>query len=206
MRFLVPRALCVFALAATAAAASPQEFDAYGRPLPSLERLCREGQMSGGPITEACARGGFRFNPKDENLTDYDFSKWGYNVLDRGVTEKDARRLDSDPAFRAKYIKAHGYDKHPTAAANNSAVKRPPEASCREDATFSQHIAEVRDQGATETYTLDAATKARGSDERRTKMRSLIQYAYQNYDLVPSDVASHYFAVCMSEQAKATES
>jgi hypothetical protein len=93
-----------------------QQFDAYGRPLPSAEELCREGQMAGGPITPQCGMYDYRFNRKGERLARYDFTKWGYNVLDNGVTESDAARLDSDPAFRAKYIKSHGYDKHPLRA------------------------------------------------------------------------------------------
>jgi len=86
-----------------------QAYDQYGRPIPPVYELCREGQMAGGPITEACEVNDLRFNRKGERLVRYDFAKWGYNVLDMGVTEKEARKLDSNPTFRAAYIKAHGY-------------------------------------------------------------------------------------------------
>jgi hypothetical protein len=89
-----------------------QKYDAYGRPLPSVESLCREGQMAGGPVTRACAMYGYRFNAKGEKITRYDFNQWGYNLIAGAVTEKDAQLLDSDPSFRAKYIKQHGYDKY----------------------------------------------------------------------------------------------
>ncbi|KWO50916.1 hypothetical protein WM28_13775 [Burkholderia ubonensis] len=89
-----------------------QRYDQFGRPLPSLAELCRQGQMAGGPITLQCGQYDLRFNRKGERLVRYRFEKWGYNVLDNGVTEREARRLDSDPAFRAKYIKQHGYDKY----------------------------------------------------------------------------------------------
>lgn len=89
-----------------------QRYDAYGRPLPSLEELCRQGQMAGGPITLQCGQYDLRFNRKGERLVRYHFDKWGYNVLNNGVTEREAQRLDSDPAFRAKYIKQHGYGKY----------------------------------------------------------------------------------------------
>lgn len=92
--------------------ATGERFDAYGRPLPSLAELCREGQMAGGPITFQCAQYDLRFNRKGERLVRYNFDKWGYNILDNGVTERDAQRLDSDPAFRARYIKQHGYGKY----------------------------------------------------------------------------------------------
>lgn len=84
-----------------------QSFDAYGRPLASIEQLCREGQRAGGPITEKCAINGYRFDKNGERLVNYDFTKWGYNLLDRTVTEKMAVKLDADPKFRAAYIKSH---------------------------------------------------------------------------------------------------
>jgi hypothetical protein len=45
-------ALLVPALASAQAydPATGQRFDAYGRPLASVEELCREGQMADGPI------------------------------------------------------------------------------------------------------------------------------------------------------------
>lgn len=89
-----------------------RRFDQYGRPLPSLEELCREGQMAGGPITPQCGMYDLRFTRKGERLVRYHFDKWGYNILDNSVTEADAQRLDTDPAFRAKYIKQHGYEKY----------------------------------------------------------------------------------------------
>jgi hypothetical protein len=93
-----------------------QRFDAYGRPLPSVEEMCREGQMAGGPVTYQCEVNDYRFNRQGERLVRYHFDKWGYNVLDTAVTEADAQRLDADPAFRAKYIKSHGYGKYQTSA------------------------------------------------------------------------------------------
>jgi hypothetical protein len=45
----------------------------------------------------------------------YSFMKWGYNRLDRTVTTKTAHQLDTDPKFRAAYIKSHDikpYVKH----------------------------------------------------------------------------------------------
>lgn len=101
-----------FAMAQYQDRSTGQQFDAYGRPLPSVEELCREGQMAGGPITPQCGMYDYRFNRKGERLARYDFAKWGYNVLDNGVTVSDAARLDSDSTFRAKYIKSHGYDKY----------------------------------------------------------------------------------------------
>lgn len=86
-----------------------QSYDQYGRPIPSVYELCREGQMSGGPVTEACEVNDLRFNREGERLVRYDFAKWGYNALDMGVTEKESAKLDSNSAFRAAYIKAHGY-------------------------------------------------------------------------------------------------
>ncbi len=83
-----------------------QRFDQYGRPLPSVEQLCREGQMAGGPLTEQCAMGGYRFNGKGQRLVRYDFTKWGYNLLDL-VPEATAARLDADAKYRAAYIKSH---------------------------------------------------------------------------------------------------
>lgn len=84
-----------------------QSFDAYGRPLASVEQLCREGQMAGGPITEKCAMHGYYFNKHGEQLISYDFTKWGYNRLDRTVTKEMAAKLDTDSKFRAEYIKLH---------------------------------------------------------------------------------------------------
>lgn len=89
-----------------------QRFDAYGRPLPSVEEMCREGQMAGGPVTYQCEVNDYRFNRQGERLVRYHFDKWGYGVLDTAVTMADAQRLDADPVFRAKYIKSHGYDKY----------------------------------------------------------------------------------------------
>lgn len=94
--------------------ATGQRFDAYGRPLPSIEEMCRQGQMAGGPITAQCGIYDYRFNRKGERLVRYHFDRWGYNILDNSVTESDARRLDTDPAFRTKYIKQHGYEKYKT--------------------------------------------------------------------------------------------
>jgi hypothetical protein len=62
--------------------------------------------MAGGPITLQCAEYGYRFNRKGEHLVRYDFTKWGYGMLDL-ATEATATRLDSDSAYRAADIKAH---------------------------------------------------------------------------------------------------
>lgn len=95
-------------IAAMAQAYNPatgQRHDQYGRPLASVEDLCREGQMAGGPITQKCATYGYQFNHKGERLVRYDFTKWGYNLLTQ-VPEATAIKLDSDPKYRAAYIKA----------------------------------------------------------------------------------------------------
>ncbi|KVU80065.1 hypothetical protein WK73_04520 [Burkholderia ubonensis] len=128
-----------------------QRYDQFGRPLPSLAELCREGQMAGGPITLQCGQYDLRFNRKGERLVRYRFERWGYNVLDNGVTEREARRLDSDPAFRAKYIKQHGYDKYkvndePPAriapAANSNS-----DTQCHAEADLAYQVAQASAQG-----------------------------------------------------------
>ncbi|PMS29648.1 hypothetical protein B0G57_14411 [Trinickia symbiotica] len=53
-----------FAMAQYRNPSTGQQFDAYGRPLASVEELCREGQMAGGPITPQCGMYGYRFNRK----------------------------------------------------------------------------------------------------------------------------------------------
>lgn len=63
--------------------------------------------MAGGPITEKCAMYGYYFNKHGEQLVSYDFTKWGYNRLDRTVTKEMAVKLDTDPKFRAEYVKLH---------------------------------------------------------------------------------------------------
>jgi hypothetical protein len=58
----------VFAQATYQDHATGQRFDQYGRPLPSLAELCREGQMAGGPITPQCGVYELRFNREGERL------------------------------------------------------------------------------------------------------------------------------------------
>ena len=140
-----------FAMAQYQDRSTGQQFDAYGRPLPSVEELCREGQMAGGPITPQCGMYDYRFNRKGERLARYDFAKWGYNVLDNGVTVSDAARLDSDPTFRAKYIKSHGYDKHevkdePPARIDPFPRDRSDEA-CHSEADLAYQVAQASAKG-----------------------------------------------------------
>jgi hypothetical protein len=129
-----------------------QRFDAYGRPLPSVEELCREGKMAGGPITVQCGMYDYRFNKDGERLVRYDFEKWGYDVLDTSVTESDARRLDSDPVFRAKYIKAHGYDKHKAQSVSSDpstalSPKGDSDEQCNAEAALAKQAAQASAQG-----------------------------------------------------------
>jgi hypothetical protein len=132
-----------FAQATSYDPATGQRFDQYGRPLPSLAELCREGQMEGGPITFQCAQYDLRFNRKGERLVRYHFDKWGYDILDNGVTESEAQRLDSDSAFRAKYIKQHGYDKYrvreSNSAADTSDIDLPPDLLTPSGKKFINH-------------------------------------------------------------------
>ncbi|WP_261547174.1 hypothetical protein [Burkholderia multivorans] len=125
-----------------------QRYDAYGRPLPSLEELCRQGQMAGGPITLQCGQYDLRFNRKGERLVRYHFDKWGYNILNNGVTEREAQRLDSDPAFRAKYIKQHGYEQYkianePQVAGVASSADENIDKQCREEADLAYQVAQA---------------------------------------------------------------
>jgi|GEM_PF-4009657 len=93
----------------------------------------------------------YRFNRDGERLVRYDFEKWGYDLLDAGVTESDARRLDSDAVFRAKYIKAHGYDKHKvqSASTDSTTVLSPKDSDkqCQAEATLAQQAAQGSAQG-----------------------------------------------------------
>lgn len=86
--------------------AAGQRYDQYGRTLASVKDLCREGQMAGGPVTQKCAMYGYYYNRKGERLVRYDFTKWGYNLLTQ-VPEATAIKLDTDPKYRAAYIKTH---------------------------------------------------------------------------------------------------
>jgi hypothetical protein len=95
-----------FAMAQAYDPSTGQRFDQYGRPLPSIQEMCREGQMAGGPITLQCAVNGYRFNEKGEQLVPYNFIKWGYNLLTL-IPQTTADRLDADPKFRISYIKSH---------------------------------------------------------------------------------------------------
>jgi hypothetical protein len=85
---------------------SGQRFDQYGRPTPSIEEMCREGQMAGGPITLQCGQYGYRFNRKGEKMVYYNFEKWDYSLLSL-LPVTTANRLDTDAAYRAAYIKSH---------------------------------------------------------------------------------------------------
>lgn len=62
--------------------------------------------MAGGPVTQKCAMYGYYYNRKGERLVRYDFTKWGYNLLTQ-VPEATAIKLDTDPKYRAAYIKTH---------------------------------------------------------------------------------------------------
>ncbi|MGC2970443.1 hypothetical protein [Paraburkholderia aspalathi] len=140
-----------FAQATSYDPATGQRYDQYGRPLPSLAELCREGQMAGGPITFQCAQSDLRFNRKGERLVRYHFDKWGYDILDNGVTESEAQRLDTDPVFRAKYIKQHGYDKYKMS--DEPPVRIAPFArdnsdkQCHAEADIAHQVAQASAQG-----------------------------------------------------------
>ena len=104
--------------------------------------------MAGGPLTGPCLINDYRFNRKGERLVRYHFDKWGYNVLNNGVTAREAQRLDSDPAFRAKYIKQHGYEQykvsneHPVASLAPSADENI-DKQCREEADLAYQVAQA---------------------------------------------------------------
>ncbi|PMS37141.1 hypothetical protein B0G57_1151 [Trinickia symbiotica] len=71
--------------------------------------------------------------------------------MDNGVTESDAARLDSDPAFRAKYIKRHGYEKdkvknEPPARIDPFAKDRSDEA-CHSEADLAYEVAQASAKG-----------------------------------------------------------
>ncbi len=128
-----------------------RSYDQYGRPLPSLAELCREGQMAGGPITFQCAQYDLRFNLKGERLMRYHFDKWGYDILDNGVTESEAQRLDTDPAFRAKYIKQHGYDKYKVSGESPARIaplaRDNSDKQCAAEADLAHQVAQASAQG-----------------------------------------------------------
>jgi hypothetical protein len=125
-----------------------QRYDQFGRPLPSIEEMCRRGQMAGGPLTGPCLINDYRFNRKGERLVRYHFDKWGFNVLDNAVTERVAHRIDTDAAFRAKYIKQHGYEQYkigneqPVASVSPSADEDI-DKQCREEADLAYQVAQA---------------------------------------------------------------
>lgn len=108
--YIAMAAAIALAITITAGEVTASDYDKYGRPLPSDKESCRQGQMAGGPITDLCARNGYRFNEMGQLLVNYRFDQWGYDVLDRTVTEQIGHRLDSDAKFRAEYIKQHGFE------------------------------------------------------------------------------------------------
>lgn len=123
--------------------ATGQRYDQYGRPIASVQELCREGQMAGGPVTAQCAEGDYLFNRSGERLGTYDFKHWGYNVIANRVTESEAMRLNNDPAYRARYIKEHGIDKHPIAQPANAGSGIFTDEDTEQDKEFDDHTASV---------------------------------------------------------------
>jgi hypothetical protein len=143
---------CVFAQAYSQDPMTGRRFDQYGRPMPSLEQLCREGQMAGGPLTLQCAQNDYRFNRKGERLVYYHFERWGYGFLDAGMPESVAQRLDSDPAFRSKYIKQHGIDKYPLNKTSPDTIIAPiaKDSSgdqCRSESDLAYEVAQASAKG-----------------------------------------------------------
>ncbi|PLZ01958.1 hypothetical protein CY652_13085 [Burkholderia sp. WAC0059] len=121
--------------------------------------------MAGGPITFQCAQYDLRFNREGERLVRYNFDKWGYNILDNGVTEHDAQRLDSDQAFRAKYIKQHGYEKYKIQRASAEASIKPfakdqNDQQCRTDADTAYQVAQASANGVPIEKTRAAMAKS----------------------------------------------
>jgi hypothetical protein len=55
------------------------------------------------------------------------------------VTEHDAQRMDIDPAFRAKFIKSHGYEQYKIADAHAYDPNLPPDLQTPEGKNFLDH-------------------------------------------------------------------
>lgn len=195
-------AVLTLAFATTVSATPLQEYDAFGRPLPSVEELCRQGQMAGGPVTETCEYRHFIFNRQGQRIVTYDFSRWGYEVTDTYVTESDARRIDTDPKFREGYIKSHGYDKYKgtTTDASEKALIR----ECNKHATVAEDIAGMRDQGMTEDEAMQGVNQSKVSEEAHQWMRFEVQFAFENQNNTPTMLASYFYNVCMEQRPKSS--
>jgi len=155
--------------------------------------------MSGGPLTETCINAGYIFNRKGERLFHYSFDRWGYNVLHASVTYSEAQLLDTDPTFRARFIKAHGYEKYKETP--ESAYEPPDipssDSDCADDAAFLKSIGGSRDIGKPQTEALILANKSDGTDEKHQMMRFLINYAYLNKLSSPEELAASYIKLCL---------
>lgn len=113
--------------------------------------------MAGGPVTQKCAMYGYYFNGKGERLIGYDFTRWGYNIVNRGVTETEAQRLNDDPAYRAKYIKQHGYEQYQSKGRDDA-------GQCAAEAEFAYKIGQESLRGTT----VESARDAIGRPDRTT--------------------------------------
>jgi hypothetical protein len=199
-RVLSLQAALTLAFATTVSATPQQEYDAYGRSLPSVEELCRQGQMAGGPVTETCSYEHLVFDRQGQRIVTYDFSRWGYQVTDAYVTEADAERLDEDSKFRAIYIKSHGYDKYKDIATDAS--KKTLVQECKKRAEIAEYFGKSLNEGVTEDEAMQSVNQFEGGEETRQWMRDELLYSIKNPDDTPAMLASYFYNACTKQRPK----
>jgi hypothetical protein len=113
------------------------------------------------------------------------------------VTEADAERIDTDEAFRAKYIKSHGYTKY---WENRTGAAADKAKLCNKDAIVSMGIAQEADQGATEDETLAGVDGIKNlSDAQHAHLRELVHAVYKDdRGNTPALIAGYVYNDCMS--------
>jgi hypothetical protein len=85
-------------------------------------------------------------------------------LCDNSVTESDAQRLDTDPVFRAKYIKQHGYEKYKIADAADQmditpVIGRRDDSQCRAESELAYKVAQASKKGIPIDTVRASATK-----------------------------------------------